>query len=152
VAPNPDATNHNQQTITTDSAGTGIFNVAATLKAPSPGLTNSVNIVFKAETNDTIPITAYISGSYSLITKLPPLVITPTVASFGTATDITFTISGGVKPYSVTSNNTGRVTATLLADGVTVAAHMVDTTAWTGSVTVSALDSRSQTASANVTR
>lgn len=142
----------NQETITTDSAGQGIFNTAITLTAPPPGGVNTVDVVFKAVTNDAIPVTAYVGNSYTLSSKLPTLTIVPGSASFGSATDITFTISGGVPPYSVTSNNSARVTAALQPDGVTVAAHLVDTTAWTGSVTITATDSASQTASATVTR
>ncbi|MDD2580841.1 MAG: hypothetical protein PHR66_02490 [Desulfuromonadaceae bacterium] len=142
----------NQETITTDSAGQGIFNTAVTLTTPPPGGVNTVDVVFKAVTNDAIPVTAYVGNSYTLSSKLPTLTIAPGSASFGSATDITFTISGGVPPYSVTSNNTARVTAALQPDGVTVAAHLVDTTAWTGSVTITATDSASQTASATVTR
>ncbi len=143
-------TEPNQQTVTTDSSGTGIFNVSVTMAAPSPGLTSVDSIVYKAVTNDTIPIVAYVGGTYTLTSKLPTLVITPSDASFGSATDITFTITGGVPPYNVTSNNTGRVTVT--RSGNIVTAHLVDATAWTGSVTVTATDFASQTASATVTR
>lgn len=145
-------TEPNQQTVTTDSSGLGIFNVSVTVAAPPPGLTNWDSIVYKAVTNDAIPIIAYVGGAYSVTSKLPPLVITPAVASFGTATDISFIVSGGIKPYSVSSNNTARVTATLQADGTTVLAHLVDVTAWTGAVTISAIDSSGQTVSATVTR
>jgi hypothetical protein len=145
-------TEPSQQTVTTASDGTGIFNVSVTMTAPPPGLIDTDSIVYKAVTNDANPIIAYVGGTYSLTSKLPTLVITPSAASFGTATDITFTISGGVPPYSVTSNNTSRVIATLQADGHTVLAHLVDTTAWTGSVTISATDFAGQTVSATVTR
>ncbi len=145
-------TEPNQQTVTTDSAGQGIFNAAITLTTPPPGGSNVESIVFKAVTNDTVPVVAYVGNMYTLTSTLPTLTITPSAASFGTATDITFTVSGGVPPYNVTSNNNGRVTATLQADGHTVIAHLVDTTAWTGSVTISATDSLSQSATATVTR
>lgn len=150
--PDTAVTEPNQQTITSDSAGMVIFNVAVNIKTPLPGSFTSSSVVFKARTNDPIPVTAYVGGSYSMTSKLPTLVISPAAASFGTATDITFTISGGVKPFGVTSNNTSRVTATLQPDGVTVVAHLVDTTAWTGSVTISATDSAGQTVSATVSR
>ena len=149
IGPNPEP---NQQTITTDSAGQGIFNATVTLLTPPPGGVNIVDVVFKAVTNDAIPVTAYVGNAYTLSSKQPTLIITPSAASFGTATDITFTIVGGSSPYSVSSNNTARVTATLDADGVTVLAHLVDTTAWTGSTTISVTDSAGQSTSATVTR
>lgn len=145
-------TEPNQQTVTSDSAGRGVFNVSVTMPMPAPGLTKIESIVYKAVTNDVNPIVAYVGGMYSLTAKLPALVITPSTASFGTATDITFTVSGGVAPYSVTSNNTSRVTVTLQPDGVTAVAHLVDTTQWTGSVIISAKDSAGQTAAATVSR
>lgn len=148
----PPITEPNQQTITTDSAGQGIFNVSVTLTTPPPRGVNTESIVFKAVTDDTIPVTAYVGNTYELTSTLPTLTIAPSAASFGTATDITFAVTGGVPPYNVSSNNTGRVTATLQADGHTVIAHLVDTTAWTGSVTISATDSAGQSASATVTR
>ncbi|HEY3308876.1 MAG TPA: hypothetical protein VGJ93_10525 [Desulfuromonadaceae bacterium] len=148
----PPVTEPNQRTITTDSAGMGIFNVAVILETPQAGSFTSSSVVFKATTTDPIPVTAYVGGSYSLTSKKPELAISPVTAAFGTATDITFTISGGSKPFKVTSNNTARVTATLLADGATVTAHLVDTTAWTGSVTISATDSAGQMIAATVTR
>ncbi|HBG07422.1 MAG: hypothetical protein A2075_00915 [Geobacteraceae bacterium GWC2_58_44] len=148
----PPVTETNQQTVTTDSAGQGIFNVSVTLATPTPGGVNAVDVVFKAVTNDATPVTAYVGNSYSLTSRLPTLVLTPSAASFGTATAITFTVVGGSAPYNVTSNNTARVTATLQADGSTVAAQLVDASAWTGSVTISVTDSAGQSASATVTR
>ena len=148
----PPVTEASQQTITTDSAGQGIFNGRIRLSTPDPGLTNTVDVVFKAVTNDASPIVAYVGGSYTLTTKLPALAIAPASAAFGNATDITFTISGGVPPYKVTSSKADTVSVTLKSDGVTVLAHLVDTTAWTDAVTISVTDSASQTASATVSR
>ncbi|AJE04139.1 hypothetical protein [Geobacter pickeringii] len=145
-------TEPNQQTVTTDSAGMGVFNVSVTMPLPAPGITKIDSIVYKAVTNDANPIVAYVGGMYSLTAKLPTLVITPASALFGTATDITFTISGGVAPYSVTSNTTSRVTVTLQPDGVTAVARLVDTSQWAGSVIISAKDSAGQTVSATVLR
>ncbi|GEM_PF-5703254 len=149
IGPNPEP---NQQTITTDSAGMGIFNVSTGIVSPSPGSFTALTVVFKAVTNDAVPVTAFVGRQYSLTSNLPTLTIAPSTASFGTGTDITFTIAGGFKPYTVSSSNSGRVTATLQADGTTVLAHLVDTTAWTGAVTISAIDSAGQTVSATVAR
>lgn len=50
-------------TVTTDSAGTGIFNITVTAPVPvTPGFSYSEGVVYKAVTNDAIPITAY--GGY----------------------------------------------------------------------------------------
>lgn len=149
----PPITEPDQRTITTDSAGMGIFNVAVYLKTAPIGSFTSSSVVFKATTNDAIPVTAYVGGSYSMTSKLPTaLAINPSIASFGTATDVTFKLTGDFKPFTVSSNNTARVTVTLLSDGVTVTAHLVDASAWTGPVTVTAADSTGNTVSATVTR
>ena len=66
VAPVTETT---QQTITSDSAGQGIFNAVATLATPPPGGTNSFDVVFKAVTNDPIPVTAYVGDTFSLSSK-----------------------------------------------------------------------------------
>lgn len=142
----------NQQTVTTDSSGLGIFNVSVSVTAPSPGLTNTDSIVYKAVTNDAIPVVAYVGGFYAVTSKLPTLTISPAVASFGTAIDLTFNISGGVPSYTVTSSNPGFATAALQADGHTVIAHLVNPAATTGTATISVTDSAGQTASATVTR
>lgn len=141
----------NQQTVTTDSGGRGIFNVSVTMNAPVPGLTWSESIVFKAVTNDAIPIVAYVGGVYSLTSKLPGLSISPSNASF-VADEITFNISGGVGPYSIASSDPGRATATLLPDGKTAIAHLIDATQWAGAVTITVTDRASQTASATLSR
>lgn len=67
-----------QRTITTDSAGMGIFNTAVHLRAPELGSFTASSVVFKATTNDPIPVTAYVGGSYSITAKLPP--ISPTAS------------------------------------------------------------------------
>lgn len=65
----PPISEPNQKTITSDSAGMGIFNVSVRLNAPaSEKSTNTVTVVYKAVSNDTIPVTAYIGQSYSLTT------------------------------------------------------------------------------------
>ena len=64
-------TEPNQRTITTDSAGMGIFNVAVTLVTPPPGSFTAASVVFKAVTNDAIPVTAYVGGTYSMTGKDP---------------------------------------------------------------------------------
>lgn len=68
----PGITEPNQRTITTDSAGMGIFNVRVRQIAPPIGSFTSVAVVFKATTNDAIPLTAYVGGTYSITSeKLP---------------------------------------------------------------------------------
>ena len=59
----------NQQTITTDSAGMGIFNVSTDIISPPADSFTALTVVFKAVTNDTVPVTAYVGRSYSLTTK-----------------------------------------------------------------------------------
>ena len=68
----PPVTEPNERTITTDSAGMGIFNVAVLLRTPPLGSFTASSVVFKATTNDPIPVTAYVGGSYSMTSKLPP--------------------------------------------------------------------------------
>lgn len=66
-------TEPNQQTITTDSAGMGIFNVAVDLISPVAGSFTASTVVFKAVTNtDTFPVTAYVGRMYSLTTPTTP--------------------------------------------------------------------------------
>jgi hypothetical protein len=148
----PPLSGEEQQTVTTDSAGQGIFNVTVNLTTPPAGSVNVVDVVFKAVTNDATPVTAYVGNSYTLSARLPTLLITPAAADFGSATDLTFRVVGGSRPYNVSSNNTARVSATLLPDGETVAVQLVDTTQWTGSTTVSVTDAAGQSASATLTR
>jgi hypothetical protein len=148
----PPITEPTLQTVTTDSAGQGIFNVSVTLTTPPPGGSNVESLVFKAVTNDTVPVVAYVGNSYTLTATAPTLTITPLTASFGAVTTLNFTVSGGTPPYNVTSNNTARVTVTPQGDGHTWIATLVDNTQWSGSVVISATDSLGQSASATVTR
>jgi len=67
-------TEPDQRTITTDSAGMGIFNTAVILRTPQLGSFTASSVVFKATTNDPVPVTAYVGGSYSMTAKLPPTV------------------------------------------------------------------------------
>lgn len=146
------------QTVTTDSAGQGLFNIFVSLRSYDAGQKDSVSIIFKAVTNDSLPVTAYVGNTYSVTSKVPTpptpsaLAIAPSTASFGSSTDITFTIAGGTAPYNVSSNKSNRVSATLLADGKTVSAHLLDSTQWTDSVAITVIDAKGQTASATVTR
>jgi hypothetical protein len=68
----PGITETNQRTITTDSAGMGIFNVRVRQVSPPIGSFTAIVVVYKATTNDAIPVTAYVGGSYSITAeKLP---------------------------------------------------------------------------------
>ena len=60
-----------QQTITTDSAGQGIFNADIRIGNPAAGGATVVAVVFKAVTNDPIPVTAYVGNTYTLKGKDP---------------------------------------------------------------------------------
>ena len=146
-------TEPDQQTVTTDSAGKGIFNVAVAIDAPPAGITVSDSIVYKAVTHDLIPVIAYAGAGYTLTAKKPTppaLAISPASSSFGSDTDIILTLSGGVAPFKVASSKPNRVTATL--NGATVNAHLVDVSDWTGDVAITILDSTGQTVSATLTR
>ena len=68
----PPITEPDQHTITTDSAGMGIFNTSVILTTPPLGSFTACSVVFKATTNDPIPITAYVGGMYSMTAKAPP--------------------------------------------------------------------------------
>ncbi len=150
--------------VTTDSAGQGIFNVAVTMPAPPSGSFYSTSVIYKAATSDPIPITAYIGGCYSLSSKpksstpaptptpapVPALTITPTTASFGTASDLAFVVSGGSGGYTVISSSPTLVTATV--SGNIVTAQLVDTTQWTGSVSIIVTDTSGNVASVTVSR
>lgn len=151
TAPNPEP---NQQTITTDSAGMGIFNTEIFITSPPVGSFTSVTVVFKAVTNDPVPVTAYVGQNYSLTSITSALALAPSSLSFA-ATDVagatrTFALSGGVAPYTVNSSDTARVTVSL--SGTSVTATLVDASPWTESVTVSVLDSSGLTASSTITR
>jgi hypothetical protein len=146
----------NQQTVTTDSAGMGIFNVSVILAVnPTLGLNNLETLVFKAVTkNDAVPVVAYAGNSYNVISAVPIssflLQINPFFSSFGATTNLALTVSGGIPPYVVSSSNTALVTATLSGNNVLV--HLVDTTAWTGDVGITVTDSSSNSATAFVSR
>jgi hypothetical protein len=149
----PPLSEPNQQTVTTDSAGMGIFNVAVTLTSPPVGSFTAETVIYKAMTNDAIPVSAYVGGTYSLTSPtVPPLALSPATASFGTATVLTFSVSGGTPPYSVTTSNTALVTATI--SGTTVTATLVDPAglAAAGSVIITVTDSTGNSASATVSR
>jgi hypothetical protein len=68
----PPISEPNQQTITTDSAGQGIFNVTVGLAVPGPGSTDTVAVVFKAVSGDSFPISAYVGNTYSISAKALP--------------------------------------------------------------------------------
>lgn len=149
-------TEPNQQTVTTDSQGKGVFNVSVQAFMPGPGFNTIDSIVFKAVTNDANPLVSYAGLITNLIESVSPLVIVPQTANFA-ATDvagatISFTISGGALPYQVTSSNPGRVSVVLQPDGVTAIATLQDASLWTGSVSISATDQKGQTATATVLR
>jgi hypothetical protein len=61
----PPVTEPTQQTITTDSAGQGIFNSVITLGMIAAKQTVTVSVVFKAVTKDPNPLTAYLGAQYS---------------------------------------------------------------------------------------
>ncbi len=67
----PPVTEATQQTITTDSAGQGIFNARINVGNPPAGGAITVAVVFKAVTNDPIPVTAYVGNTYTFKGKAP---------------------------------------------------------------------------------
>jgi hypothetical protein len=70
----PPLSEPNQQTVTTDSAGMGLFNVSIILAVSSTsGLNNLETLVFKAVTNDAVPVVAYVGNSYNVISLTPPV-------------------------------------------------------------------------------
>jgi hypothetical protein len=156
VAP---VTESSQNTITTDSAGQGIFNSTIDVKVYPAGTTDAVAVVFKAVTNDAIPLTAYVGNTYTLVSKPPKdpaqpkaVVLTPASATFGTDNEISLFVSGGTKPYTVVSNKPNRVEVALKPDGTTIAATLLDKTAWTDEVTIVVTDAAGQVASAILKR
>ncbi|KAB0666531.1 hypothetical protein F6V25_03685 [Oryzomonas japonica] len=152
TAPNPET---NQQTITTDSAGMGIFNVVVDIVSPPVDAFTTVTVVYKAVTNDSVPVTAYVGQLYHLDSTANALTLTPSsqhfAASDGVNAMLTFAISGGVAPYTVSSSNTGLVTATR-TDATTLTATLVDADSWSNTVTVSVTDSSGLSASSTITR
>lgn len=141
-----------RQTVTTDSAGMGIFNVSVGLVSPPPGSFTASSVIYRAVTNDANPITGYAGGNYSLTATPPPLTIAPTAAGFGTDTEIVLTVGGGARPLTVSSSAPARVTATLQPDGITIIARLADSSPWTGTVSVSVTDSAGQSATATLSR
>lgn len=146
----PTVTEPSAATVTTDSAGQGIFNVDICMTTPPAGLTVVDSVVYKAVTSDTIPITAYVGQEYTLTSALPILTLSPPSALFGSSTSITLAIAGGLPPYNVTSSDSNRVSIT--RSDTTVTATLVDVTPWTGAVTITVTDSAGQTASSSLTR
>lgn len=136
-------------TVTTDSAGQGIFNVTVDMNAPPVGITLTDSVVYKAVTNDSNPVTAYVGGFYTL-TSASPLAIAPETVTFGTQTTIQLTVSGGAQPYSVSSSNPSRVSVSI--SGNIVTATLVDTSAWTTPVIISVTDAVGQTKSSILSR
>ena len=99
-------------------------------------------------------ITASISGiviGTVTVTVTTPLAIFPDSATIDGAAGgtLTFTISGGIPPYTVVSSNPA-ITATLGADGVTITVTVPAGSAG-GSVTITARDAALNTATATVT-
>lgn len=141
------------RTVTSDSAGSGIFNITVTMPVPAtPGFNFNDGIVYRAVTNDPIPLVAYggfvVNSSREPAPEIPAksIVISPDVAHFA-ATDtvgtvLQFTISGGKPPYLVTASNPARVSVVLQPNGVTAIATLLDASQWTGSVSFSVLDSQ----------
>lgn len=64
-------TEPNQTTITSDSAGMGIFNVRTNITSPLACSFTAKTVVFKAVTNDVPPVTAYVGRDYALTTECP---------------------------------------------------------------------------------
>lgn len=135
----------NNPTVTTDSAGRGIFNIGVKMTAPSANVINSDSIIFKAVTNDANPLVAYGVLMASLTTGSPkPLSVNPLLAHFS-ETDTAgakqyFTISGGVTPYTVIATTPARVSVALLSDGHTVEATLVNASLWAGAVSFTIRD------------
>lgn len=140
------------QTVTTDAAGMGIFNLSVTMVSPELNSFTAGTVVFEAVTNDPNPIAGYVGGSYSLTSSPRPLTISPATAQFETSTERIFTVGGGAKPFTVTSSAPDRVTAALGSDGVTITAGLADDSEWTGTVNITVTDSAGQSATASVTR
>jgi hypothetical protein len=52
----------------------GLFNVSIILAVSSTsGLNNLETLVFKAVTNDAVPVVAYVGNSYNVISLTPPV-------------------------------------------------------------------------------
>lgn len=141
-------------TVTTDSAGSGIFNIGVIMTAPAPGVTVTDSVIYKAVSNDANPLVAYGGFVSSLTTQVALLAIAPTSSSFAAADAVgatrTFLVSGGSSPYAVNSDNSAKVRTTI--SGSVVTATLVDAALWTDTVTISVVDSSGQTASATIKR
>lgn len=145
----PTVSEPSASTVTSDSAGQGIFNVDVCMNAPPLGRTTVDSVVYKAITSDVIPITAYVGQEYELISGVP-LTTAPTSASFGGNSTLTLSASGGISPYSVSSSNPSRVSVVI--SGTSVTATLVDNTAWTGTVNITVTDANGQTATSVLSR
>ena len=152
VVLNPVAAGPASQTVTTDAAGMGIFNLSVTMVSPELNSFTAGSVVFKAVTNDPNPIAGYVGGSYSLTSSPRPLTISPATAQFESSTERIFTVGGGAKPFTVTSSAPDRVTVALGSDGATITAGLADDSEWTGTVNITVTDSAGQSATASVTR
>lgn len=144
----------NRTTVTTDSAGTGIFNIGVTMTAPQPNVVNTDSIIYTAVSNDTYPLIAY-GGLIASLSTGASKSITIDPSSFPlyySETDVTgsklyFTISGGVTPYTVTATAPAWVSVSLLPDGHTVEATLIDASLWNGTASFTVTDSYGNTAS-----
>jgi hypothetical protein len=134
-------------TVTTDSAGMGIFNVTVTVPVPSPGGVFTDGIVYQAKTNDSVPFVKYGGFTVTSIRTQSPnattVTVTPGSAHFISTdpalTTLQFAVSGGQQPYTVIASNPSLVSVAVR--GATVTATLVDASAWTGSVSFSVIDS-----------
>ena len=55
-------------TVTTDAKGTGIFNIQADVFAAGVGMQNTESVVWRVQTNDTIPVVGYSSSLFTVNT------------------------------------------------------------------------------------
>jgi len=140
----------NNPTVTTDSTGSGIFNIGVKMTAPPPNVTNTDSIIYKAVTSGTNPLVAY-GGFISALTTGPPkqLTIDPLLAYFSETDTVGakkyFTISGGVTPYTVIATSPAWVSVALLADGHTVEATLVNASLWSGAASFTVRDAYGNT-------
>ncbi|HJV65986.1 MAG TPA: hypothetical protein VJ550_09640 [Geomonas sp.] len=143
-----------QSTVTTDSKGQGIFNVTVQVFAPGPGLFTSDSIVFKAVTNDTLPLVAYAGLTTKLTETASSLSVAPQSSAFAAGDVVgatrTIIVAGGVAPYTATSSAPNLVSASV--SGSTVTLTLQDASAWTQTVSILISDSKGQSVTATVTR
>lgn len=141
-----------QQTIVTDSAGQGVFNARIKMVVPAPEQSYAVTSIYKAVTNEPLPVSAYLGGNYQLTAKasapvaVSDVTISPAIAYFGNGSLLNFTITGGTPPYTVVNANPATITTTLQPDGKTVLVTLLDATSWTGSVSFSVFDTNGKPA------